>query len=130
MRKGIVIAGAVVVSVALLGGAIWGLVMSLTAESRGVARDFVLLATDGKGREANALLHSTLAAELPPQELAEMFRGAAPYTDVRFHQIEANPGGTSLQGTARTVDGCSSRVSIEVLDGRIIAFDITPLCRQ
>ncbi len=124
------IVGAVILGLAVLGGAITALVLTLTAEARETGRQFAMLNSTGDFVAANALLHEELAREFTPDQLAEAFSGARPYVSIRFTSVNADGSGTQLTGIARTADGCVSRLNYDILAGQIIAFNITPLCRN
>jgi hypothetical protein len=114
----------------VLGVVAFVLVMALTSGARDTAKAFVIESSSGEYTAARARLHEALAAEFTEARFAEVFQGARAYTEVSFSSVEASGGTTTLEGTAETADGCSSKVALEVLDGQIISFDITPLCRN
>jgi len=121
----------IVAGVILLGVAVYVLVMLLTAGERKLATEFVTLASTGEVAAARDLLHSELQKEFTVDRLSAELAGVKPYTDISFGSVETTAGsGTQLEGTAKTADGCSSRATFDILDGKIIAFSITPLCRD
>jgi hypothetical protein len=113
----------VLVAVALLA------VMFLTGDDRETARGFVIELTSGQIEQAYTRVHSALEEELPIDVVTQQLEGVKPYTEVSFSSVETSGGATTLQGTARTADGCSSEVDFRVLDGQIISFNIAPLCK-
>lgn len=104
--------------------------LALTAQARDTGRQFALLNSTGDHSTANALLHEELAREFTPERLAAAFQGARPYVQIRFTSVKADGSGTRLTGTARTADGCVSRLNYDILMGQILAFNIAPLCRN
>lgn len=100
-----------------------------SSDQREMARQFVILTSTDGHAEARELMHDALKDQLSTDQLAEMFAGTRPYTEVTFTSVEMGDGVTTLAGTARTADDCTSTVAFEVLGGKIVSFDITPLCR-
>ena len=121
----------IVAGIVLLGVAVYALVMLLTAGEREAAKSFLTLASTGDYAAARDLLHSELQKEFTVERLATALAGVKPYTDISFGSVETAAGsGTQLEGKATTADGCSSRTTFDILDGKIIAFSIEPLCRD
>ncbi len=120
----------ILAALVVLGAVAFGTVIYMTQGSREAARQFVLLSTSGDYVAASALFHEALKAEFPMESFETSFAGVKPYTEVSFSSISSSGSGTNLEGTASTADGCTSKVSFEILGGLIVAFDITPLCRQ
>lgn len=114
----------------LLAAITLGAVLMFTAQARETGRQFAMLNSIGDHAGANALLHEELAREFTPERLTEVFQGARPYIKIRFTSINADGSGTRLTGIARTADGCVSRLNYDILMGQILAFSITPLCRN
>ena len=118
---------AVIAIIAVVGIVI---LIFMTAGDREIARTFVLKATSGAYEEAVATMHPELAKQFPNEEMEKMFGASKPYTEVSFSQVQANGSRTALEGVGRTEDGCESVVQFTLLGDKIIAFDITPLCRE
>ncbi len=115
----------------LLGVGVFALVMLLTAGERKLATQFITLASTGEYAAARDLLHSELQRDFTVDRLSAELAGVKPYTDISFGSVETASGsGTQLKGTATTADGCSSRTTFDILDDKIIAFSINPLCRD
>ena len=113
-----------------LAGITAAVALALTAQARDTGRQFALLNSTGDHVAANALLHEELARDFTPERLATAFQGARPYVKIRFTSVTADGSGTRLTGTARTADGCVSRLNYDILMGQILAFNIAPLCRN
>lgn len=124
------ILGRIVLALVVLGAVIWAGVFWMTRDARETGRNFAIWNSSGDYARAHELLHEELAKQFTPEQLAESFAGTRPYVKVRFTSIEADGSGTKLTGTANTADGCTSRVNYDILAGKIIAFNITPLCRN
>ncbi|MBK1635587.1 hypothetical protein [Rhodovulum adriaticum] len=120
----------IILGLAVLGGIAAAAVLFLTSGQREIARNFVLQSSAGQYDQARALLHPNLQSQFTVQRLREAFAGVEPYTNVSFASVESDGTGTRLTGSATTDSGCASKLSFEVLQGQIIAFDITPLCRR
>lgn len=120
----------VILGLVVLGGAVFGGVMMLTSADRAVAKQFVIDMSSGAHAQAAAVMHEELLKEFPVERMQEAFQNAKPYTEVSFSAINASGRRTSLDGVARTADGCESVVAITLLGDLIVSFDITPLCRK
>lgn len=104
-------------------------ILFFTSGDRDTARNFAIEVTSGQTGTAYARLHSGVQAQISQAQLADMFAGAKPITDVSFTSVETSGGASTLLGTSTTVDGCASEVEFRVLDEQIVMFNITPLCR-
>ncbi|MEM9342147.1 MAG: hypothetical protein AAGA87_03795 [Pseudomonadota bacterium] len=125
----LIIIGAVLAAVVVIGGIVWG-VMALTSETRETGKAFVIDLSSGEFEKARGAMHPSLAQTLTNEELAEMMAGSEAYESVSFSSIESVNSETTLRGTATTVSDCTSRVDLELLDGKITSFNITPLCPE
>lgn len=120
----------ILLGIVIVGALAFGAVMVLTSGERDIARQFVFDLTGGAPDAARAVMHDDLRAQFPDATLNEVLAGVRPYTEVSFGSVEASGGVTTLEGSASTADGCSSKVNFEILDSKIIAFSIEPLCRN
>ena len=75
------------------------------------------------------LVHQSLQTDELSQQIEDMFVGVDPYTEVKFSNVSATGGATALQGTARTAEGCASKIEMGLVENQIVQFNITPLCR-
>lgn len=117
--------------VAIIVGALVAILLYSTSGDRDIARNFLLNASSGQYEASMADFHPELAAELPLERLREAFGNAQEYTDVSFSSVQTALGGaTSLSGKATTAEGCSSLLNFTILDGKIVSFNIEPLCRK
>ncbi|MBN2905133.1 MAG: hypothetical protein JXJ18_00320 [Rhodobacteraceae bacterium] len=119
-----------VLGLAVLGVIGYAAVIYFTSGQRDIARQFVILTSTGQYPQARTLLHPQLQEQYTLPYFQETFAGVAPYAQVSFTSLAADGTSTRLGGTATTASGCASKLSFEVLKGQIIAFDITPLCKQ
>lgn len=107
-----------------------GAVLMMTKGEREIARNFVIQLSSANPDSAREHMHEALAAQFPDGKLNEAMAGAQPYTEVSFSKVEASGGVTKLEGTASTADGCSSKLSFELVNGQITSFNVEPLCRE
>ena len=106
------------------------LVSVFSSGARDTAKQFVIQASSGQIEEARALLHPGLREKLGSEQFSAMFEGAQAYEKVTFSSVSTGTGKpTDLEGTAKTALGCTSTVAISLLNGQIVSFDISPLCR-
>jgi hypothetical protein len=120
----------IVLGVAVLGGAAFGIVMMVTSADRAMAKQFVIDLSSGAHEQAAAVMHEELVKEFPIARMQEAFANVEPYTEVSFSSINASGGRTSLEGVATTVGGCESVVSVMLLNDLIVSFNINPLCQK
>ena len=120
----------ILLGIVIVGGLALGAVLMLTSGERDIARQFVFDLTSGANDAARAVMHDDLRRQFPDERLAEVMAGVKPYTEVSFGSIETSGGITTLEGSASTADGCSSKIDFEILNDRIIGFSIEPLCRD
>ena len=78
--------------------------------------------------EASELMHDALKKEFPIESFESGFKNSKPYVDTSFSSVSMENNVTVLKGTAKTEDGCSSSLDFKILDGKIISFNISPLC--
>lgn len=120
----------IVAGLVVLGVLGFGAVMYMTAGEREIARNFLTQLSSQDPDSARAFMHEELVKQFPDGRLAEAMAGARPYTDVSFASVEASGGVTRLEGTASTADGCSSKISFELVKDQITSFTVEPLCRD
>lgn len=120
----------VVVGIAILAVATFGIVMMVTSTDRKLAKQFVIDLSSGAHEQAAAVMHEELIKEFSLEQMQEAFQNVKPYAEVSFSSINASGGRTSLEGVATTADGCESVVSITLLNDLIVAFNINPLCQK
>ena len=103
-----------------------------TAGDRKIAKEFVISCCGSKTNEFvwYELLHDGLKKEVEKDKFAEMFAASQSYETVSFTSVSKNGSSASLAGTAKTKAGCASKVSVEVLEDKIISFKINPLCQK
>ena len=73
-------------------------------------------------------MHDALKKEFPIESFENGFKNSKPYVDTSFSSVSMENNVTVLKGTAKTEDGCSSLLDFKILDGKIISFNISPLC--
>ena len=73
-------------------------------------------------------MHDALKKEFPIKSFETGFKNSKPYVNTFFSSVSMKDNVTVLKGTAKTGDGCSSSLDFKILDGKIIAFNISPLC--
>ncbi|OSQ48218.1 hypothetical protein [Marivita geojedonensis] len=129
MKKFLKIAAIIVGVLVLLGAVGYSVVMYASSGARSTARDFIMLSSTGNHDEANAFLHQSLRTEENIQKIAAIFDGVDPYTEVSFSGVSMSGGSTSLEGTAKTGEGCASKVEMQMVEEQITYFNISPLCR-
>ena len=107
---------------------VFSLVSFLAKEDKELAKTFTLLSSKGLYVEASELMHDALKKEFPIESFENGFKNSKPYVDTSFSSVSIENNVTVLKGTAKTEDGCSSLLDFKVLDGKIISFNISPLC--
>ena len=107
---------------------IFSLVSFLAKEDKEIAKTFTLLSSKGLYVEASELMHDALKKEFPIESFKNGFKNSKPYVDTSFSSVSMENNVTVLKGTAKTEDGCSSLLDFKILDGKIISFNISPLC--
>ena len=119
----IIIGGLVVIVITALV-VIW----TISNNDREIAKDFTLLSSGGKYIEATELMHNALKKEFTLESFEKAFKNAKPYVETSFQSVNIKNSVTILEGTAKTADNCTSKLYFEILDDKIISFDISPLC--
>ena len=101
-----------------------------TAGDRKIAKEFIISCCGSKTNEFvwYELLHDGLKKEVDKDKFAEMFAASQSYETVSFSSVSKSGSSASFDGTAKTEADCASKVAVEVLEGKIIAFNINPLC--
>ena len=101
-----------------------------TAGDRKIAKEFIISCCCTKTNEFvwHELLHDGLKKEVDKDKFAEMFAASQSYETVSFSSVSKNGASASLGGIAKTKAGCASKVAVEVLEDKIIAFNINPFC--
>ena len=119
----IIIGGLVVIVITALV-VIW----TISNNDREIAKDFTLLSSGGKYIEATELMHNALKKEFTLESFEKAFKNAKPYVETSFQSVNIKNSVTILEGTAKTANNCTSKLYFEILDDKIISFNISPLC--
>ena len=114
----------IIVLVSLILAIVW----FISKEDREIARNFTLLSSKGLYEEASDLMHDSLKKEFSIESFENAFTNSKPYIETSFPSISISNSVTTLEGTANTKDNCSSKLYFEILDSKIISFNINPLC--
>lgn len=120
----LIIIGSLVVIVITALVVIW----TISNNDREIAKDFTLLSSGGKYNEATELMHNALKKEFTLESFEKAFKNAKPYVETSFQSVNIKNSVTILEGTAKTADNCTSKLYFEILDDKIISFNISPLC--
>ena len=120
----LIIIGSLVVIVITALVVIW----TISNNDREIAKDFTLLSSSGKYDEATELMHNALKKEFTLESFEKAFKNAKPYVETSFQSVNIKNSVTILEGTAKTADNCTSKLYFEILDDKIISFNISPLC--
>ena len=104
------------------------LIWTISNNERKIAKDFTLLSSSGKYNEATELMHNALKKEFTLESFEKAFKNAKPYIETSFQSVNIKNSVTTLEGTAKTADNCTSKLYFEILDEKIISFNISPLC--
>ena len=101
---------------------------TISNDERKIAKDFTLLSSSGKYNEASELMHNALKKEFTLESFEKAFKNAKPYIETSFQSVNIENSVTTLEGTAKTADNCTSKLYFEILDEKIISFNISTLC--
>ena len=104
------------------------LIWTISNDERKIAKDFTLLSSSGKYNEATELMHNALKKEFTLESFEKAFKNAKPYIETSFQSVNIENSVTTLEGTAKTADNCTSKLYFEILDEKIISFNISPIC--
>ena len=104
------------------------LIWAISNNERKIAKDFTLLSSSGKYNEATELMHNALKKEFTLESFEKAFKNAKPYIETSFQSVNIENSVTTLEGTAKTADNCTSKLYFEILDEKIISFNISPIC--
>ena len=104
------------------------LIWAISNNERKIAKDFTLLSSSGKYNEATELMHNALKKEFTLESFEKAFKNAKPYIETSFQSVNIENSVTTLEGTAKTADNCTSKLYFEILDDKIISFKISPIC--
>ena len=104
------------------------LIWTISNDERKIAKDFTLLSSSGKYNEATELMHNALKKEFTLESFEKAFKNAKPYIETSFQSVNIQNSVTTLEGTAKTADNCTSKLYFEILDEKIISFNISPIC--
>ena len=104
------------------------LIGTLSSNERKIANDFTLLSSSGQYNQASNLMHDALKKEFTLDDFKKAFKNSQPYTETSFKSISIANSVTTLEGTAKTADNCSNKLYFEILEDKIISFNISPLC--
>ena len=126
MRKFIKIIALFILFIMLIFAVLW----VFTGADRKIAKEFVISCCGSKTSEFiwYELFHDALKKEVEKDKFAELFEASQSYETVTFNSLSKSGSSAFFDGTAQTQAGCTSKVSVEVLGGKIISFDINPLC--
>ena len=130
MKKFLKIAAIFSVVLVLVIGVLVYFILSIYEEDKEIASSFVRYSSSGAYEEALMLMHDALKKEFPITKFQEVFKTSKPYVDISFSSFETANSVITLKGKAVTEDGCSSKLNFEILDDKIISFNISPLCYQ
>ena len=130
MKKFLKIAAIISIVLTLLVGGITYMFMTIFEQDKEIASSFIKYSSTGGYEQASELMHDALKKEFPIMKFQEVFKTIKPYVDISYTSMHAANSVTTLKGTAKTEDGCSSKLDFEILDSKIISFDISPLCYQ
>ena len=114
--------------IAVIAIIVFVLIGILTNNERQIANDFTLLSSSGEYDEASNLMHNALKKEFTLDDFEEAFKNSQAYIETSFQSINIKKSVTTLEGIAKTADNCSSKLYFEVLEDKIISFNISPLC--
>ena len=129
MKKFLIIATIIILSLAVFIGGIVYIIMLAFEEEKEIVSKFVIYSSSKQYEAASDLMHDALKTEFPISKFEESFRFSKPYVDTSFSSMHSTGSVTTLEGIARTEDECSSKLDFEILDGKITRFNITPLCK-
>ena len=104
------------------------LIWTISNDERKIAKDFTLLSSSGKYNKASELMHNALKKEFTLESFEKAFKNAKPYIETSFQSVNIENSVTTLEGTAKTANNCTSKIYFEILDEKIISFNISPLC--
>ena len=104
------------------------LIGTLSSNERKIANDFTLLSSSGEYNQASNLMHDALKKEFTLDDFKKAFKNSQPYIETSFKSISIANNVTTLEGIAKTADNCSSKLYFEILEDKIISFNISPLC--
>ena len=130
MKKFLKIAAIISILLTLLIGGLTYLFITSFEEDKGIAYSFVRYSSTGAYEQAFELMHDTLKKEFPIMKFQEVFKTTKPYIDISYTSMHTANSITTFKGIAKTEDGCSSKLDFEILDSKIIDFNISPLCYQ
>ena len=115
-------------AIAAIAIAAFVLIGTLSSNERQIANDFTLLSSSGEYNKASNLMHDALKKEFTLDDFEKAFKNSQPYIKTSFQSINIENSVTTLEGTAKTADNCSSKLYFEILEDKIISFNISPLC--
>ena len=104
------------------------LIWTISNNERKIAKDFTLLSSSGKYNEATELMHNALKKEFTLESFEKAFKNPKPYIETSFQSVNIENSVTTLEGTAKTADNCTSKLYFEISDEKIISFNISPIC--
>ena len=95
---------------------------------RGLARAFIERLSDKDIDGMKEMMAPELAASFPYDGFEEAIETAKPFTEISFSGFASDTGGTRVDGTATTADGCESPVNVSFANEMVIGFDVESLC--
>lgn len=120
-------------SLALIIWGAWAL-FETQREDVVVARAFLTHIAAENHAAAHALLAPALGNSLGRAGLAHRFGRIEPWDHIGFSSRNTGSTGdgrtTELLGTGEAISGCESTLRIQMINGLIHSFDVTPLCLQ
>lgn len=118
-------------SIAAMGWMGWS-AFETQREDVATTRAFLTHIAENEHADAIQLMTPALAREVNSAHLLRMFGEIEPWDHIGFTSRSTQTNGlgrsTRLFGTGDTGSGCESTLTIRLHNGRIDAFDISPLC--
>ena len=68
-------------------------------------------------------MHDALKKEFTLDDFEKAFKNSQPYIETSFKSINIENSVTTLEGTAKTADNCSSKLYFEILEDKIVSFN-------
>ena len=90
--------------------------MTIFEQDKEITSSFIKYSSTGAYEQASELMHDALKKEFPIMKFQEVFKTSKPYVDISFTSMHAANSVTTLKGTAKTEDGCSSKLDFEILE--------------
>lgn len=111
----------------------WGLFEN-QREDVALARAFLTHIAANERTEANALMAPALADQIGVGGLERLFGQIEPWDHIGFSSRNTNGIGemrtTELYGVGEALSGCESALHIQIVNGLIHSFNVTPVCAR